>query len=256
MSRRSCTLAALARRRVTGSSLEAAEPHHRAQRLDHRHPADANARRRPLDREDCSWNVSRTAHIIVTGGGSGIGRATVLRLLREAGTVHTVDVDEPGLVGTAELADAEGVGAASHHRGARHLRRAVGRPPACAATVDRLGGLDVLVNAAGILRGVEHARVHARHVEPGDQRQPHRHVPHVPRRHPRAARVGARRDRELQLDVGGVRPPVHGRVRGEQGRHRRDDAHARGGVRQARHPRRPRSRRAASRAASPRRPAG
>ncbi|HEY3671140.1 MAG TPA: short-chain dehydrogenase, partial [Acidimicrobiia bacterium] len=41
--------------------------------------------------------------IIVTGGGSGIGRATVLRLLREAGTVHTVDVDEPGLVGTAEL---------------------------------------------------------------------------------------------------------------------------------------------------------
>ena len=49
-------------------------------------------------------------HIIVTGGGSGIGRATVLRLLREAGTVHTVDVDEPGLVSTAELADAEGVG--------------------------------------------------------------------------------------------------------------------------------------------------
>jgi NAD(P)-dependent dehydrogenase (short-subunit alcohol dehydrogenase family) len=33
--------------------------------------------------------------VIVTGGGSGIGRATVLRLLREAGTVHTVDVDEP-----------------------------------------------------------------------------------------------------------------------------------------------------------------
>ncbi len=52
-------------------------------------------------------------HIIVTGGGSGIGRATVLRLLAEAGTVHTDDVDEPGLVGTAELADAEGVGASA-----------------------------------------------------------------------------------------------------------------------------------------------
>ena len=89
--------------------------------------------------------------IIVTGGGSGIGRATVLRLLREAGTVHTVDVDEPGLVGTAELADAEGIG--------KGLTTAVldvsdeqSVDAGVRATVDRLGGLDVLVNAAGILR--------------------------------------------------------------------------------------------------------
>jgi NAD(P)-dependent dehydrogenase (short-subunit alcohol dehydrogenase family) len=89
--------------------------------------------------------------IIVTGGGSGIGRATALRLLREAGTVHTVDVDEPGLVATAELADAEGVG--------KHLTTAVldisdesAVGTGVSATVDRLGGLDVLVNAAGILR--------------------------------------------------------------------------------------------------------
>ncbi len=89
--------------------------------------------------------------IIVTGGGSGIGRATVLRLLREAGTVHTVDVDEPGLVGTAELADTEGIG--------KHLTTAVldvsdeqAVNGGVQATVNRLGGLDVLVNAAGILR--------------------------------------------------------------------------------------------------------
>jgi NAD(P)-dependent dehydrogenase (short-subunit alcohol dehydrogenase family) len=89
--------------------------------------------------------------IIVTGGGSGIGRATVLRLLREAGTVHTVDVDEPGLVGTAELADAEGIG--------QLLTTAVldiadeqAVATGVQSTVDRLGGLDVLVNAAGILR--------------------------------------------------------------------------------------------------------
>jgi NAD(P)-dependent dehydrogenase (short-subunit alcohol dehydrogenase family) len=89
--------------------------------------------------------------VIVTGGGSGIGRATVLRLLQEAGTVHTVDVDEPGLVGTAELADAEGIG--------KRLTTAVldvsdetAVDGGVRAAVTRLGGLDVLVNAAGILR--------------------------------------------------------------------------------------------------------
>ena len=89
--------------------------------------------------------------IIVTGGGSGIGRATVLRLLQEAGTVHTVDVDEPGLVGTAELADAEGIG--------KRLTTALldvsdeqAVDTGMRATVERFGGLDVLVNAAGILR--------------------------------------------------------------------------------------------------------
>jgi NAD(P)-dependent dehydrogenase (short-subunit alcohol dehydrogenase family) len=89
--------------------------------------------------------------IIVTGGGSGIGRATVLRLLREGGTVHTVDVDEAGLVGTAELADAEGIG--------KLLTTAVldisdeqAVASGVADTIDRFGGLDVLVNAAGILR--------------------------------------------------------------------------------------------------------
>jgi NAD(P)-dependent dehydrogenase (short-subunit alcohol dehydrogenase family) len=89
--------------------------------------------------------------IIVTGGGSGIGRATVLRLLREAGTVHTIDVDEPGLVGTAELADAEGIG---HHltTGVLDISDEQAVDSGVRATVERLGGLDVLVNAAGILR--------------------------------------------------------------------------------------------------------
>lgn len=89
--------------------------------------------------------------IIVTGGGSGIGRATVLRLLREGGTVHTVDVDGPGLAGTTDLAAAEGI--------AKCLTTAVldisderAVDTGVRATVDRLGGLDVLVNAAGILR--------------------------------------------------------------------------------------------------------
>lgn len=89
--------------------------------------------------------------IIVTGGGSGIGQATVLRLLREAGTVHTVDVNADGLTKTHAMADEAGVGA--------RLTSAVLDVSDEAAVgervgeaIARLGGLDVLVNAAGILR--------------------------------------------------------------------------------------------------------
>jgi NAD(P)-dependent dehydrogenase (short-subunit alcohol dehydrogenase family) len=89
--------------------------------------------------------------IIVTGGGSGIGRATVLRLLREGGTVHTIDVDEPGLVGTAELADAEGIGKLLT-TGVLDISDEQAVERGVANTIDRFGGLDVLVNAAGILR--------------------------------------------------------------------------------------------------------
>jgi NAD(P)-dependent dehydrogenase (short-subunit alcohol dehydrogenase family) len=89
--------------------------------------------------------------VIVTGGGSGIGRATVLRLLQEAGTVHTVDVDEMGLVGTAELADAEGIGQRLT-TGVLDISDEAAVQISVGATVDRIGGLDVLVNAAGILR--------------------------------------------------------------------------------------------------------
>ena len=35
--------------------------------------------------------------IIVTGGGSGIGQGTVLRLLAEGGQVHAIDVNADGL---------------------------------------------------------------------------------------------------------------------------------------------------------------
>ena len=41
--------------------------------------------------------------VLVTGGASGIGRATVLRLLREGATAAAVDVDDAGLGRTVEL---------------------------------------------------------------------------------------------------------------------------------------------------------
>jgi NAD(P)-dependent dehydrogenase (short-subunit alcohol dehydrogenase family) len=89
--------------------------------------------------------------ILVTGGGSGIGRATAHRLLAEGGRVVAVDVNRAGLATTAEQAAADGTAdrltcAVLDISDEESVRAGV------AAAVEALGGLDVLVNAAGILR--------------------------------------------------------------------------------------------------------
>jgi NAD(P)-dependent dehydrogenase (short-subunit alcohol dehydrogenase family) len=89
---------------------------------------------------------------LVTGAASGIGRATALRLLDEGAAVVAADINEDGLKTTMELAADSGTDP--------RLTSAV-LDIADEAAVDRvvpaaianLGGLDVLVNAAGILRG-------------------------------------------------------------------------------------------------------
>src|SRR3954454_11018922 len=87
---------------------------------------------------------------IVTGAGSGIGRATAVRLAQEGGRVLCVDLDEASARETAELAgDAEAVGADVSDP------RAVERYTALCA--ERFGGVDVVVNNAGInIPGVFH----------------------------------------------------------------------------------------------------
>ena len=88
---------------------------------------------------------------LVTGGGSGIGQATVLRLLSEGGRVVAADVSANGLADTVAKATAAQlaeqlttVGVDTSDEG--RVRGAV------AEAVEHLGGLDTLVNAAGILR--------------------------------------------------------------------------------------------------------
>ncbi|MFI8951045.1 SDR family NAD(P)-dependent oxidoreductase [Streptomyces sp. NPDC053750] len=86
--------------------------------------------------------------VLVTGAGSGIGRATVLRLLGEGAAVVAADVSEPGLKETATLAadHADRLSTAVVDIAEEaSVREAVG------GATSRLGGLDVLVNAAGIL---------------------------------------------------------------------------------------------------------
>jgi NAD(P)-dependent dehydrogenase (short-subunit alcohol dehydrogenase family) len=89
--------------------------------------------------------------VIVTGAGSGIGQATVARLLDEGAVVVGYDVSADGLARTATAADTAGNG--------ERLTASVldvSSEAAVAAAVDaavaELGGLEVLVNAAAIQR--------------------------------------------------------------------------------------------------------
>ena len=86
---------------------------------------------------------------LVTGGGSGIGQATVLRMLAEGGRVVAADISEAGLKDTVARAGAHAdrlTTVVLDVADEASVRAGV------AAAVEALGGLDALVNAAGILR--------------------------------------------------------------------------------------------------------
>ncbi|MEV5612986.1 SDR family oxidoreductase [Streptomyces sp. NPDC052225] len=86
---------------------------------------------------------------LITGGGSGIGQATVLRILAEGGRVVAADISEDGLKDTVTKAGADAERLSTvvvNVADETSVREAV------ASAVATLGGLDVLVNAAGILR--------------------------------------------------------------------------------------------------------
>jgi NAD(P)-dependent dehydrogenase (short-subunit alcohol dehydrogenase family) len=81
---------------------------------------------------------------LVTGAGSGMGRAITVRLAAEGASVFAVDIDAGRLDETRGLAD-----------GAVAVRDAdLGEPGACSdvvsGCVDAFGGVDVLGNVAGI----------------------------------------------------------------------------------------------------------
>lgn len=86
---------------------------------------------------------------IVTGGGSGQGRAIALRFSQEGAAVAVADVDLAGAVETVRQAKELGCGRAlalfadvSDEPQVDHLVR---------LTVEALGGIDILVNCAGVL---------------------------------------------------------------------------------------------------------
>ncbi len=89
--------------------------------------------------------------IIVTGGGSGIGQGTVLRLLAESGHVHAIDVNIDGLATTQQMARDAGV-AERLTVSAVDIGNEAAVNVGVTEIIEQLGGLDVLVNAAGIMR--------------------------------------------------------------------------------------------------------
>lgn len=87
---------------------------------------------------------------LVTGGGSGIGRATAVALAEAGAAVVLADIDDAAAAGTVRLVEASGGRAASVHTDVTRqedLERMV------AFTEETFGGLDVFHNNAGINTG-------------------------------------------------------------------------------------------------------
>ncbi|MBD0695259.1 SDR family NAD(P)-dependent oxidoreductase [Streptomyces sp. CBMA123] len=90
-------------------------------------------------------------NVLITGGGSGIGQATVHRILTEGGNVVAVDVNEDGLKKTLDRATADGTADRLTIQ-VLDISDESAVVTGVAEAITGLGGLDVLVNAAGILR--------------------------------------------------------------------------------------------------------
>ena len=91
---------------------------------------------------------------LVTGGGSGIGQACVLRILAEGGAVAAADISAAGLADTRARAGAD---AEMLHGVVMDVGDEESVKTGVREAVDALGGLDTLVNVAGILRSAHFA---------------------------------------------------------------------------------------------------
>jgi dihydroanticapsin dehydrogenase len=86
---------------------------------------------------------------VITGAGSGIGRATALAFAREGAKLVLADIDEAAASATASEGAAAGVDV---HVAATDVSRPAEVAALFEMTRDRLGGLDAIANIAGVLR--------------------------------------------------------------------------------------------------------
>src|SRR5690606_28573761 len=85
--------------------------------------------------------------VIVTGAGSGVGRATALRFADEGARVVCADIDAGRAKETVQLAENRGADATPI---GVDVSREEDVEAAIAAAVDTYGALDVLVNNVGV----------------------------------------------------------------------------------------------------------
>jgi NAD(P)-dependent dehydrogenase (short-subunit alcohol dehydrogenase family) len=85
--------------------------------------------------------------VLVTGGGSGIGRGIVERFAHEGASTAVLDVNDAGAQQVADAARRMGADAIALHADVSHSEQV---QAAMRAVADRWGRLDVLVNSAGI----------------------------------------------------------------------------------------------------------
>ncbi len=92
--------------------------------------------------------------VVVTGGAAGIGRATAVRFAREGCRVAVWDVaDGDEVLAELEALDARSGGAADFRR--VDVADSAAVEEGMAAVVSRFGGVDVLINNAGIVRDAQ-----------------------------------------------------------------------------------------------------
>ena len=87
---------------------------------------------------------------VVTGAGSGIGRAIAQRLAAAGAAVAVIDLDQPAAQETAQLITRTNGRAASYRA---DVSRAAELDAAVTAAIGDLGPLDIMVNNAGVLDG-------------------------------------------------------------------------------------------------------
>ena len=87
--------------------------------------------------------------IVVTGGGSGIGRQLVLDLLRRGARVASVDISAEGMAETAQLAGEMSSRLSSHQLNITDLAAVQALPDAVIAAH---GAVDGIINNAGIIQ--------------------------------------------------------------------------------------------------------
>ena len=83
---------------------------------------------------------------LVTGAGSGIGRATALRLAREGARVVMADTSESGLIETGNLMPAD----AEHRRRIVNVADEAQVKDLVSEAIKAFGKIDILCNIAGI----------------------------------------------------------------------------------------------------------